>query len=106
MSRPIILAEKVSKCYTLHTSGGIAHHGFGSHAFTFHRTLADTFRSAQRVFGVGTQATRPRTTTWRQWRFEHELRLKTQDQSRPGVLGIQLSRDHFSGHAIGVPAGR
>ena len=36
MSRPIILAEKVSKCYTLHISGGIDHHGFGYRTFTFH----------------------------------------------------------------------
>jgi lipopolysaccharide transport system ATP-binding protein len=82
MSRPIIVAESVSKCYTLHTSGGIDHRGFGYHAFTFRNVLSDAYQSARRVFGVGTQDARPKTTSF--W----ALRDVSFDVQRGQVVGL------------------
>src|SRR5271157_2612813 len=62
MSRPIILAENVSKRYNLYTTSGIDHRGFGYHAFTFRNVLTDALRSAQRMLSLAPAEVRPKNT--------------------------------------------
>jgi len=64
MSRPIVVAEKVSKHYSLYTSGGIDHRNVGYHAFTFRNVLTDAYHSAKRLVGVGSQDPRPKVTAF------------------------------------------
>jgi lipopolysaccharide transport system ATP-binding protein len=65
MSRPIIVAENVSKRYTLYTSSGIDHRGFGYHAFTFRNALTDAYAAVRRIIGRGSHDPRPsRTAFW------------------------------------------
>ena len=64
MSRPIVIAENVSKHYNLYTSGGIDHRNIGYHAFTFRNALTDAYYSAKRLFGLGSQHPRPNTTAF------------------------------------------
>jgi lipopolysaccharide transport system ATP-binding protein len=60
MSRPIIVSDKISKRYLLHTSSGIDAR-VGYHAFTFRNVITDAYHSVRRFLGVGFQAARPRT---------------------------------------------
>ncbi|MGO9599607.1 MAG: ABC transporter ATP-binding protein [Isosphaeraceae bacterium] len=62
MSRPIILAENVSKRYNLYTTSGIDHRGFGYHAFTFRNALTDALRSVQRTLNLAPAEVRPKNT--------------------------------------------
>jgi lipopolysaccharide transport system ATP-binding protein len=64
MSRPIIVAENVSKRYSLSTSSGIDHRGFGYHAFTFRNVLADAYLSVKRIFRQELHDGKPRATAF------------------------------------------
>ena len=64
MSRPIVIAENVSKHYNLYTSGGIDHRSIGYHAFTFRNVLTDGYNAAKRLFRLGSQDPRPKTTAF------------------------------------------
>ena len=82
MSRPIVIAENVSKYYNLFTSSGIDHRRIGYHAFTFRNVLTDTYHSAKRLFGLGSQDPRPKTTAF--W----ALRDVSFDVQRGQVVGL------------------
>ncbi len=64
MSRPIIVAEHVSKRYTLYTTGGSDHRGVGYHAFTFRNALTDAYHSAKRLISGGVQDIHPKPTAF------------------------------------------
>ena len=82
MSRPIVIAEKVSKYYSLYTSGGIDHRSNMDHAFTFRNVLTDAYSSAKRLVGLGSQDSRPKTTAF--W----ALRDVSFDIQRGQVVGL------------------
>jgi homopolymeric O-antigen transport system ATP-binding protein len=60
MTRPIIIADKISKRYMLHGASGIDAR-VGYHAFTFRNTLTDTFNQVKRLFHGGSPDGRPKT---------------------------------------------
>jgi lipopolysaccharide transport system ATP-binding protein len=64
MSRPIVIADNVSKHYSLYTSSGIDHRSVGYHAFTFRNVLTDAHHSLKRLFRLGSQDVRPKTTAF------------------------------------------
>jgi lipopolysaccharide transport system ATP-binding protein len=60
MSRPIIIADQISKRYVLHSASGIDAR-IGYHAFTFRNTLADSFNRVKRLFQGGPYEAKPKT---------------------------------------------
>ena len=82
MSRPIVIAENVSKHYSLYTSSGIDHRSIGYHAFTFRNVLTDAYHSAKRLLEIGLAGPRPKTTAF--W----ALRDVSFDVQRGQVVGL------------------
>lgn len=61
MSRPIIIADNVSKRYLLQGSSG-AETRFGLHSFTFRNAITDSLDRVKRLFGGGPPGGRPKST--------------------------------------------
>src|SRR3954468_6862687 len=84
MNRPIVIAENVSKHYSLYTSGGIDHRSLGYHAFTFRNVLTDAYHSAKRLVGMGSQDARPKTTAF--WALR-DVSFEVQRGQVVGLIG-------------------
>jgi lipopolysaccharide transport system ATP-binding protein len=62
MSRPIVVAENISKHYRLRSTGGVDPRGFRNHAFTLRNALTDAFASVKRLAGLESNDSGSKTT--------------------------------------------